>query len=398
VSNGGGSCTRSDVPVYFSSATACPSFAAAYNAASGGDMIAVQSGSYGAQTVPTRSLGSSPVTFQAEGGLGSVTLTGGLTVNSSYVTLDGFQGASGVRFLLGTYEGCTATPGHGWPCPSSYNHITLSHFKFNYGLAGADYVTLSHGEIGPADPCAGTTSEDGLQFYGRGNAASPSSSPNSHVLIDDVYIHNVHNSGFPSPCGAHTDAIQGFGYDHWVIRNSRFANNDTCVLAYSQNNANAQDVDSITIENNVFSSNGALSHCISLGNNGSTPCGSDNHNNLIQNNTFLSGLVADTQCGGGVTATFRNNIVVQSFWCGQNAASVWAYDYDAFANPGANCSTTSHARVCSPTFANGSGDLSPSDTCARDSVLSAPGTYSGTDIHGTPRPLGAAPDIGADEG
>ena len=418
VDTSGGSCVRSAAGGAYVDAQACGSLNAAYAAASGGDTINVRCGSYGGQTINSRSLGSSVVKIQkdpGDSGCGRVTVSD-LTVRTSYILVSGFKGAGTANnpqgFSLGsTPIGCGVSyTSPSYPCALPYSHITLNDFAFNVGGSdGVSYATLSNGELGPLNAqaqggCAGAI--DGIDVSGMttsGSADGPNSVAADHFTVDNVWVHDIVNT---SGCGGHTDAIQGVsGYNHWTIQNSRFTNDATCVLAYSTYEANPYVVDTITIRNNVFDGNGALNHCITIGNkgvSGSSACGASNLNNLVENNTFTSGLQADVNCIGSPDGVFRNNIVLPSTSCGGTSSLDWSYDYNIFQVSAGSCNTKPHSKVCAPAFtttnhSTGNADLASSDTCAVDWVPLLGGAFPTLDIHGAPRPQRTAVDAGAME-
>jgi hypothetical protein len=238
-----------------------------------------------------------------------------------------------------------------------------------------------------------------MDVSGDNQAGGGTAQPADHFTVLNMYVHDIHNA---SGCGGHTDAIQGInGYNHWLIERSRFANDDTCVLAYSPDEGNQYAVDSITVENSAFVGNGALGHCITVGNKGaagSSACGSSNLNNIIQNNTFISGLTADVNCFGSPDGIFRNNIVRPSMACSATGTD-WSFDYNNFEGGNSTCNGKSHSTTCTVSFATsdhstGNVDLAGSDTCAKNTI---PSNYPATDIHGTSRPQGANADAGAME-
>ena len=231
------------------------------------------------------------------------------------------------------------------------------------------------------------------------NSASDSGQPIDHLTVNNVYVHDIHNA---SGCGGHTDAIQGInGYNNWLIENSRFVNDDTCVLAYAPAEGNWYSVDRITVVNSAFVNNGALGHCISIGNKGaagSAACGSSNLNNLIYNNTFISGLTADANCAGGPDGIFRNNILLPSMACLATGTD-FSFAFNNFEGGNSTCRKTNNATMCVVAFATsdhstGNVDLSTRDTCAKNKITS---NFPPTDIHGTPRKRGAKADTGAME-
>jgi hypothetical protein len=384
---------------------------AAYQAAQGGDTIDVRCGTYANQTVGNRSLGTSVVTIQKDPGDGScsrVTVPN-LTISSSYVFVSGFKGdgvSTGANiggFLLGgNLMACGSYTAAGYPCALPYSHITIDDFSYNSGgVNGVSYATIQNGEIGPlsAQSGAGCTGPiDGMDVSGD-NAVDNTGQPVDHLTVKYTYIHDITNT---SSCGGHTDAIQGInGYNNWTFDGDIFSNDATCVLAYSPAEGNPYAVDTMTVENSVFMGNGALSHCISVGNKGaagSSACGSSNLNNIIQNNTFISGLTADVNCFGSPDGIFRNNIVLPNMACSASGTD-WSFDFNNFEGGNSTCNGKSHSTTCTVSFAasdhsTGNVDLAGSDTCAKNTI---PSNYPPTDIHGTTRPQGANADAGAME-
>src|SRR5207253_2141707 len=84
----GGSCARSASPAAYSDGSACGSLNAAYQAASGGDVVLIKGGSYGSQTIADRGSLGSPVVFHMAPGE-TMTINGGLNVDGHDITIDG---------------------------------------------------------------------------------------------------------------------------------------------------------------------------------------------------------------------------------------------------------------------------------------------------------------------
>jgi hypothetical protein len=422
VDTSGGTCARSSTPGAYVDASACASLTAAYNAASGGDTINVRCGTYTSQTIPQRSLGTTYTTIQKDPGDGSCTQVnvassgGHLDIFANYVIVDGLSSNPGTTeatltyFQLGDNLGCAfAYPSPSWPCAMSNNHVQFKNWKFTQGALHTDQLLLQHGEIGgingQINACDAVTHngiEDGIVAIGEGNGASAESSPVPNLTVDDVYFHDMIVSG----CGNHVDGIQGFGYKNWLIKNSRFKNLPTCILAYSQNNANPLDIDGMTVENSMFEDTGSQSHCITIGNDGTQLCGSSNLNNIVQNNTFISGLRANVQCSGSPDGIFRNNLDYGATEACGFGNQDWSWNYNTWKTPASGCAATSNSSTCTPSFQGGGAptatsvtgaDLSSSDTCAKNYVPPTGGTFPATDIHATSRPQGTNVDAGVME-
>ncbi len=89
-------------------------------------------------------------------------------------------------------------------------------------------------------------------------------------------------------------------------------------------------------------------------------------------------------------------MIVNNFACANwGGNQEWDWGYNVFADPGADCMSTSHAKQCTPAFvnpsyANGNGDIVANDPCVRSAA--DPRSYPPTDMRGKPR---WAPDAGA---
>jgi chitodextrinase len=364
----------------------CATLNRAYSIAVGGDTISVACGTYGGQSIPARSLGTSVVTIKKSGSCAYVVLNGGIRVDASYVTLDGFQATNNTNIHI--------APRGGSPCAP--NHVTIQNFKVSAITGGCDTVTIRNGDVGTnQNACGGP--EDGIQLFGyTPNGQFSSLSPPTNMLVDGVTIHDT--SGF-SQCGQHTDGFQAFGCNNCTIRNSVFMRNDTSDVIIYQITGAQSDIQSILLENNSFGSVKNPGHGVSIG---GAACPSDQPNNVVvRNNTFYTAATVDVNCPQKrIAGTVRNNVFAApdgSFVCLQ-AGRDFVADYNVFASAGCGA----HSKVCVPLFVDpshggGNIDLSAADSCAKNYVPAVSGTYPATDIGGTPRPQGSAVDAGADE-
>src|SRR5262249_28129170 len=194
---------------------------------------------------------------------------GSTSIQSSNVRLDGFE--------LVTADGEWGL--HIGGDSAQIGNVTVSGFKTRaVGIGLANHVTLRDGEVGPMNACAGPA-EDGIQVWKLPSTGT------GYLTFDGLYIHDI--TGYPQ-CGEHVDCVQGFGYSHWVVRNSIFNNCSTSYLLAKNegDKTNPSETDSILIENNSFGTNLDGGNGISIGNTALVPCGSSNLNNIVQNNTF----------------------------------------------------------------------------------------------------------------
>jgi hypothetical protein len=219
IDTNGGSCTRQGTAGAYNDAQACASFAAAYSAASSGDLVGVRAGTYPAQFFAggaggSQSDGTKTLTFRA----GPGTIIRQLHVSSPNLTFDGFAINAGGA-MLGGSDGAVLE------------------------LGDADYVTFKNGSVG------NVIDQKGAIIDGH------------HMTIDNVDFHDVIHQ---SP-GVHNECLFAMIPDYLVMRNSTFRNCATMDV-----NMNWPDYwqpqppayGHVTLENNVFghSVNGSAWH------------------------------------------------------------------------------------------------------------------------------------------
>jgi hypothetical protein len=373
----GGSCTRYSAPASYSDGQACASLDAAYNVAQTGDTIVVKGGTYGGQTVPARSLGTTPVTI-AEANGEAASFTGHVQINASNLVVDGFAYACGL--------GCTSVElGRGV-------NVVLKSFDSFALKASGSYQTISDGDIGPFNGCSGSA-EDLITL------PNPDYTVMHHITIRNNLIHDLDTG----TCGAHTDCIQSFNFSHLTIENNIFSNCPTLLIAYAFNSTYEQQsgaTDTLIIRNNLAVNFGYQGHGFSAGNPNTVRCGSNNLNNVIENNTFVGskGLTVDISCGGSPDGVVRNNVGIG--YCQSIGGNTdLQYRYNVQSQSVSGCDATN--RTCNVSWAdpnhnNFNYDLAPTDSCARNVVPSAQ-PFPTIDREGTPRPQEAAADAGAVE-
>jgi hypothetical protein len=386
VNSTGGSCTRAATPAAFNSSTACSSFSAAYSAASAGDTIYVKGGTYGAQTVPSRSLGSVYTTISAAPG--ETVNIGSVDINTNWVVVNGFN--------LGNNNFDVSSAGGVGVCTRS--HVTISNnimVGVKAGITGAcgDTIQLIGNEISGTNVCSGGP-EDSIQFNGAAGGGTWGEVPPTNMLIKNNYIHDM-GAAF-SGCQAHADGTQLAGCIHCVLDGNRYNNTDTsAVIIYSPGGNDNKLID-IVVQNNSVGNVRTGSHGISIG--GARCQGGNNF--VVQNNTFWTTNTHDLNCAQGSNdGVARNNVYAVNdggFAC----TSQLNFSYNVFATNAAGCG--SNVKKCSVSFADashtaGNINLNSSDTCAKDSVPTAAGTYPATDQFGTARPQGSGVDAGAFE-
>ena len=143
----------------------CLSLSKAYSLAQGGDRISVGCGSYGGQSIPARSLGTSLVTIQkeqADGRCTYVSLTGSLQIHASYLVVDGFS-------VLNNNSIGMPPPGL-TTCTLSY--VTIKNFQASGVDGGCDHITLLHGDVGTGQNACNGGPEDDVLCRGLPRPAS----------------------------------------------------------------------------------------------------------------------------------------------------------------------------------------------------------------------------------
>ena len=390
VDTNGGSCTRQATPAVYNDAAACPSFSAAYNVALGGDTIYVKAGTYGAQSIPSRSLGTSMVTISEAPGE-NVT-TGAISISTNYIAVNGFN--------LGNNGISISRAGSGGVC--SRSHVTVSNNVMagvNAGINGGciDTLVLQGNDVSGTNVCQGGP-EDSLQLSGDAGGGVWGESTPTNVTLRNNYIHDM-GTAF-AQCGAHADGFQSAGCAHCMIDGNRWNNTDTStVIIYAPNTGSSTQIVDITLQNNSVGNVHTGSHGFSIG--GGTCLGSNNI--IAQNNTYWTANTHDLNCTtGSSNGTARNNLYAANdggFSCTGAGVNNLVWDRNVYATGMTGCGT--NKKNCTASFvdsshAGGNVDLNSSDTCAKDYVP-ATAVYPNKDIHATARPQGAAIDAGADE-
>jgi hypothetical protein len=326
-----------------------------------GQVVQAAAGTYPAQTISAVKAGPAAVVVQPAPG--------------AAVTVDSLD-------LSGSYvEVRSMTLTRAYSVEPAARFATLRDIHSPHGWVVGDNTTIVGGEIGPIDSCA-TGMEDGLQIWQRNSNAS------SHVTVDGVYIHDVNDhdnscSGFPN-AGLHDDCVQILAGHYTTIRNSTFYNCPTSnVIARPY----LDTLDHLTIENNVLNPERRAGASLSIGSTGDT-CA----NVAIQYNTAI-GASSIFNCSTAMIV--RGNIfpAVRGGLC--NFEQTPQYSYNVF-EVGPACAATD--RVCTPAFVDPvtrNFHLAATDTCAKDH--GDPANYPAADFDRQQRPLGAAPDVGADE-
>ena len=288
--------------------------------------------------------------------IGNGALTGEIVVQTSHVTLQGFNTG-------------------GWEAAEGTTDITFDHDNITQGeffINSATDVSVLGGVVDGAG-----------RYWTNGNQVktmSSSSTVPSGILFDGVTIQNFRKN----PAGSdHVDCLHVMAANGITIRNSRFANCEafdvlfTVFLGPTPSN--------ILIENNFFRCCGTGFYSVQLGGGH----GEDFHNVTIRNNSADQSMTVGTS-NTVANVAFYNNDVPDIGGCDRNGVTA---DYNVLFEASAKCGP--HDLLAGSGFVGG-GDLHllPGAPAINTGLASqAPAT----DIDGQPRPLGPGPDIGADE-
>jgi hypothetical protein len=379
----------------------CRSFDRGYHVASPGQVVEAAAGNYGTQTVLyDASKEGVPANVVIQPATGAMVTIGDLDIAPSRFV----KGATHltVRNLILTGDiainGC-GQPVDGQQCPanSGGNYIDLYNLdvrgEYGFYCASCDHVSVFNSRIGPVsygNPCNGSAHPEVQNAYDTINGVKLKRSHD--LLFDGDTFENF------SRCSSsdHTECLQVEPADNVTIRNSVFRRCDTMVINFandfagdSKSAAGYGAPNNILIENNFLDE--AMDHSggptyYSLNIRECTNC-TIRYNSWLQEPRQPTGEISlNNRYVGNLGPMSQGN-------CYSNGVS---YAYNVWR--GAKCGTTD-LNVASLGFANstpGSFDL---HLAAGSPALNRgdPGNYPAGDIDGQARPLGSAPDAGADE-
>src|SRR5207342_2710105 len=155
----------------YSDAQACATFAAAYNAASAGDIVMVKGGTYASQTIPDRtnlSLGSSPVVFHPAPSE-SVTMKS-LEIYAHDLTFDGGDaaGVNETNRITITGENAPVEEALGMrdnegSQNGQHRNLIVEDVHIRNVKTSSDYSILRYSDVGPSDLGVGNLCSDLVQ-------------------------------------------------------------------------------------------------------------------------------------------------------------------------------------------------------------------------------------------
>jgi hypothetical protein len=231
----GGSCTRLQVPAAYDDDGACTGLDAAYRAASPGDVVKIQSGRYGDQTVArTAAAKAPPVTIGVAPG--ATVDFGALTLNGSHMTLSGKGGHVTATALA--HDGETTAP---------VEQVTVEDIKVDHGgkpgmaafLRSADGITWRGVDI-----CC---NRDGSLVLNDGTTEDGAFGVSDWTIDRST----IHDSSLPQDSQNHTECIYAQGVVGLSIRRSHFYR---CAVfdVFVTMSQYSPEGSGVTLENNLF--------------------------------------------------------------------------------------------------------------------------------------------------
>ena len=328
----------------------CKSMNRGYALAQVGQTVEMAAGTYGSQSFTGTKSGTGAVTFRPASGaavsIGALSLNGQTNLEFRDITMDNWY----IKYTKNV----------------TFRNVTTRFFF----VRSSDTINILGGSVGPI--------QDGTSPTIGNFAGSPVS---NNVVVDGVFFHDV---GRQNCGGCHVECLFLQEAANVIIRNSKFTRCDIMDLYVSpvQGGPTAYNV---TIENNWFDQpTDGGSYALDI----HPDAGTVPRNFIVRYNSFNSSILVYPEFNYDNVQFIAN--VGRTAYCGQSGIT---YAYNVWSNQ--KCGSTD--KVAPNGFVNaGAFDLHLSATSAAINAGN-PASYPATDIEGTPRPQGGAPDAGADE-
>jgi hypothetical protein len=344
-------------------AAPCRSFDRGYRVSPAGGEVELAAGTYGSQPLsglPVKASAAKVVFRPAAGAavkLGSLTISRTSNVEVRSVATAGWGVTNGSAHVI-------------------LRDVTANDLSFAAGyFSGADDVQVIGGEIARADP------DDGIHMNKSGGS-------NTNITIDGLFMHDLTNNRDRS---SHNDCIQTGDVTNLVIRNSRFINCGTQGVFLNPYNGGVTR--NVLLENNWFGQAQLGYNILYIG---------DAVGVTVRNNSF-TGQVHTYNKASFTHLKMVNNIFGgnDAYNCADLVSKSEVFDYNASS---AGCSGAKHHVTQSTVksqFTSVAADASAFNLHLKAGAATidkgSPTDSAGNDFDGQRRPIGGAPDIGADE-
>jgi hypothetical protein len=387
----------------------CRSFDRGYHVAAPGQVVEAAGGSYGTQTVlydASKEGAPANVIIRPAAGA-TVTLhdleaSAGRTVKgATHLTVTGMV-------LTGDIEvnGC-GQPNDGQQCPANsggnYLRFDAMDVRGPYGFfcGSCDHVTISNSRIGPlvyGQPCNGSAHPEVSTEYDSVLPGLRKDKRPNHLTID----HSIFENFSRCTSADHTECFQVEPVDYLTVTNSIFRRCDTITFHVQGDNGNSLSAEGQSESDHLYFENNFFDAALDNANPGNPCCFSlrvpNGSNVVIRNNSWLDQplLSSDSQWFKSNYRVVGNVGPFDSNFC---ANSYTSYSHNVFSN-------TTCGDPSSKTVGNNFGFKDPTQGGSLDLHLLAgspaigagdPQDFPAYDIDGQARPLGGAPDAGADE-
>lgn len=392
IDTNGGTCTRSSSPIAYVDAAACSSMSAAYLAASAGDTVRAQAGTYGAQAIDynaTRYAYGSRVIFEMAGFVAPIISSeGGAHVEIRNITL---TSTPSFELRADTTSTITAAshPAKDWVVDGG----SIKNFLFR----NVADVTFKNLIIGDLDVYAAGSDVPKIGAY---NATSGPELPSTNVTLTQNTFRNIWSS---NQSASHPECFYfDGGIQTMVMSRNTFTGCGVMDLHGDPVGGANGPINNVLIENNFFdyARDGADGSPVGATINlKQAPNGYNNF--VIRYNTILGNFVSETGATWSNPQIYGNVFVGHSGCADAISSSAWSNNMmdatpcgatDITANAGLVSSSTANCTMgaCTPNNLHLSSPSSPA-------VNAGTGSFPGVDHDGAGRPLGSAPDLGAHE-
>jgi chitodextrinase len=340
-------------------AAPCLTFNRGYRAALAGQTVALLGGSYGSQSMSADSSKTGPglVTFAPAPGA-SVQVASIDNEGASFVAFSGLS-VSGTITIQNTNPGSLGA-----------HNVTLQgdSAKTVHIVGQVANISILGGSYGNT-----TNSQPQIKRYNPTDAVS--SAP-SNILVDGVSFHDYRRSD----TSVHTECLQILDGNTITVRKSRFWNCDgTGDIGITPNST----IVNLTMENNFIGGGGDTGYGVQIG--------TQQQNFVFRNNSSTQPVFFSDSMNGYGPYTFTANYMPYSYTlCRSNAT----YSHNVL--KGGSCSSTDKDVSVLSFVDPGAHDLHLAPGSAAIDAGPASGCAE-QDIDGQTRPMGPAPDAGADE-